>query len=401
HVVGTYDGSLLRLYVNGALSQSKSFIVAMNHSLQALRFGGGLAAGDRFDGRLDEVALYSTALSAAQVTARYNATNNVSGLLPTGLALNAATPAISGTAVLPSTAGSFPFRMRATDANGCFGLRDYTLTLTCPAITVAASPAIANGTVGTVYATRTFTASGGMAGAGGYNWTSTALPPGLTLTKINTTQATLTGTPTTAGTYSFTVTATDANNCTGQSAFSNIVMSCPAFSTTNGVLMLNTTGTAYTQTTGFTVSSGNALDSAGYTWSLVSPPAGFTIGSTDGRLTIASTVASNAYNLTVRATPNAPYATCFTDRSVTYRVCPVFTWTPASLPAATVGVNINTVGGTRLTATSSSAIVNYTLSGAPAWLSIDSTGQLQGTPTASAASASFTINATDANGCTG
>ncbi|MFN9944660.1 MAG: putative Ig domain-containing protein, partial [bacterium] len=82
-------------------------------------------------------------------------------------------------------------------------------------------------------------------------------------------------------------------------------------------------------------------------------------------------------------------------------MCPVFTWTPATLPDAVVGQNFNSIAGSLVTATGSGAIVSYSLSGAPSWMSITSTGQLQGTPTASAAAVSFTITATDANGCSG
>jgi hypothetical protein len=196
----------------------------------------------------------------------------------------------------------------------------------------------------------------------------------------------------------FTINATDANGCTGSTTRS-VTVGCPTFNVTNGVLMLSPTGTAYTQQTGFSVSSNAGLNATGYTWSLVSPPAGVTIGSTDGKLTIANSVAANAYNLTVRATANAPYANCFTDRAVSYRVCPLFTWTPAFLPAATVGVSYDSVLGTQVTATGSAAIVSYTLSGAPAWMSITNAGQLQGTPIMSAAPVSFTITAVDANGC--
>jgi Putative Ig domain len=53
-----------------------------------------------------------------------NATFTTSGSLPAGLALNNTT--LSGT---PSSTGEFPFRIIATDANGCSGNRDYSITI--------------------------------------------------------------------------------------------------------------------------------------------------------------------------------------------------------------------------------------------------------------------------------
>ncbi len=49
------------------------------------------------------------------------------GALPQGLSLNAATGALTGT---PAQVGLFQFTIRATDANGCVGVRPYLLTIT-------------------------------------------------------------------------------------------------------------------------------------------------------------------------------------------------------------------------------------------------------------------------------
>ena len=73
-----------------------------------------------------------------------------------------------------------------------------------PTITAPSSP-LANGSPGVAYAPVTFTASG----ATPITWSVTAgaLPPGMTLAGAT---GTYSGTPTTAGTYSFTVTATNS-----------------------------------------------------------------------------------------------------------------------------------------------------------------------------------------------
>lgn len=76
HLVATYDGSNLRIYLNGA----QAGILAAAGSIQAgstfdITVGGlNRYAGNRFDGRIDEVAVYGSALSAARIAAHYAAT---------------------------------------------------------------------------------------------------------------------------------------------------------------------------------------------------------------------------------------------------------------------------------------------------------------------------------------
>jgi hypothetical protein len=75
------------------------------------------------------------------------------------------------------------------------------------------NPGSQTNTVGTVISPLQLTASGGTAP---YTWTATGLPPGLTIS----TAGSITGTPTTSGTYSVTVTATDSVGATGVASFS-------------------------------------------------------------------------------------------------------------------------------------------------------------------------------------
>jgi hypothetical protein len=136
---------------------------------------------------------------------------SVTGTLPTGITLNPSTGVLSGT---PTQTGSFPITITATDSNNCTGSRGYTLIIGCQTITV--SPAtLPGGTVGLPYS-QTLTQTGGI---GTINWSVTAgaLPPGLTL---NGATGLLSGTPTQMGTFNFTITATDGNNCTGSHAYS-------------------------------------------------------------------------------------------------------------------------------------------------------------------------------------
>ena len=71
HLVGTFDGTTARFYVNGALVRSGTPTSYTPNSSQTLNIGRGESTG-YFPGRIDEVSVYSRALSASQVQAHYN-----------------------------------------------------------------------------------------------------------------------------------------------------------------------------------------------------------------------------------------------------------------------------------------------------------------------------------------
>lgn len=70
HLVGTYDGTAVRMYVNGALVGS---VTATATLAAGVTYIGAYASSDYFDGRIAEAALYNTALSAARIAAHYAA----------------------------------------------------------------------------------------------------------------------------------------------------------------------------------------------------------------------------------------------------------------------------------------------------------------------------------------
>jgi Zn-dependent metalloprotease len=74
------------------------------------------------------------------------------------------------------------------------------------------NPGSKSGTVGTAISSFTLSASGGTAP---YTWTGTGLPPGISVSS----SGTVSGTPTTAGTYNATVTATAASGGSGSATF--------------------------------------------------------------------------------------------------------------------------------------------------------------------------------------
>ncbi|HEX9005067.1 MAG TPA: putative Ig domain-containing protein, partial [Blastocatellia bacterium] len=151
-------------------------------------------------------AFYNQTISAAGGTAPHSFTLTA-GALPTGVSLSGA-GVISGT---PTANGTFNFIVTATDANGCLGMRNYTIN-TCGALTLSPT-SLPDAVVGAAY-NQTITASGGSAPYA-FSITAGALPAGLSLSG----GGTLAGTPTAAGTFNFTVIANDANNCFGSLSY--------------------------------------------------------------------------------------------------------------------------------------------------------------------------------------
>ena len=151
---------------------------------------------------------YTDTLTAAGGTPPYTWSVNA-GSLPPGITLTSA-GVLAGT---PTAAGSYAFTVNVIDQNNGIATSSITLVVTATlSLTFTAPPA---GQVGVAY-TDTLTAAGGTTP---YTWSVSAgsLPAGLTLTAST---GVLAGAPTTAGTFSFTVKVTDANNQTATKATS-------------------------------------------------------------------------------------------------------------------------------------------------------------------------------------
>jgi Concanavalin A-like lectin/glucanases superfamily/Bacterial Ig-like domain/Bacterial Ig domain len=67
HIAAVSDGTTLRLLVNGQQAASVSLLSATVSSTQAVHIGGNLVWGEYFAGKIDEVRIYSGALTDAQV----------------------------------------------------------------------------------------------------------------------------------------------------------------------------------------------------------------------------------------------------------------------------------------------------------------------------------------------
>lgn len=319
---------------------------------------------------------YSQTVTANGGTAPYSF-SFTGGTLPTGLSL-ASSGALTGT---PTVTGNFTFTVTATDANGCTGSSSFTVNIGCQTITV--NPAtLPDGNIGAAYSQMVSATNG--QGTVTFSVTSGGLPTGLNL---NGGTGAISGTPTATGTFDFTITATDGNGCTGSRGYT-VVVTCPTISLSG--LPNATVGQSYTQT--ITASAGTAP----YSFSLASGslPTGLSL---DPNGTVSGTpTAAGSFTFTVTATDGNG---CTGSRSYTVVAnCQFVTLSPATLPSATVGSSYSqTISASGGSAPYTFAVTNGTL---PATFSLSTGGVLSGNPTATG-SATFTVTATDANGCTG
>lgn len=322
-------------------------------------------------------AFYSESISASGGSGSYTF-SITNGDLPPGLSMSSG-GVLSGT---PTAGGSFSFVVRALDSNECSGSRSYTISIAGGCSTFTVSPSVLfEGFVGVPYS-RTISGNGGTPPYS-LSLTSGALPPGLTLSG-----GSLSGTPTAAGTFSFRITARDANDCT---AFRNytLTIGCPPVVLSPVLLAAASQGVAYSQT--FTVLGGAPRP---YTFS-VGPglPAGLTL-SPSGTLS-GVPGQGGAFAFTITATDANG---CAVSQAYTLSVCGALTITPAALAPATVGVPYSqALGGSGGTAPFGFAVTGGAL---PPGLTLSGAGLLAGTPT-TAGRFSFTVTAADAGGCAG
>ncbi len=324
---------------------------------------------------------YSQTITASGGVAAYVYTVS-SGALPAGLTLSSA-GALAGT---PTSTATASFTITATDANGCTGTRNYSLTPACPTIAVSPST-LPNGMVNSAYS-QTVTSSGGV-GTMTYSISSGSLPAGLSL---NATSGVISGIPTSTTAASFTVRATDSNNCTGSTAYT-ITLACPTITVTPATLTTGTVGVAYTQTLS---GAGGIAPYAAWTVTSGTLPAGLTLNASSGIISGTPTTSNGTgVSVTIRTTDANG---CQGSSVVSLKICPVITQSPVTLATPVVGVaysqSITPAGGL--------SPYTFTLASGslPSGMTLSSSGTISGTTT-SVSSATFTVRASAADGCSG
>ena len=79
HVVGTWDGAMLRLYVDGNEIGSQAFTGAPGLPTNDLQIGDYAESNRYFEGAVDEVALYDHALTADEIAAQHLGCSDIAG----------------------------------------------------------------------------------------------------------------------------------------------------------------------------------------------------------------------------------------------------------------------------------------------------------------------------------
>jgi uncharacterized protein (TIGR03437 family) len=297
--------------------------------------------------------------------------------LPSGLTISATTGLITGTPAAGANTGS-PYTVTVTVTDGDGATASVTPKLTVnPVITLL--PATLPIAIPGVAYSNTLTAGGG-SGAG-YTFAATGLgTTGLTLSAAGV----LSGTPAAAANanspYAVTVTVTDGNGATHAFPYS-LIVAPPLVITGPASLPAGLINAPYANTT--VTATGGTLP---YMWSATGLPPGLTIGSGTGTVSGAPTaVAGSPYSATITVTDkNGTTATVKLSIAVSALPLQIIT---GLLPAGIVNTpypftSIQVQGGV--------LPYNWTITGLPAGIVTDGSGNITGTPTTTTGSP-FTV----------
>ena len=296
--------------------------------------------------------------------------------LPAGLTIKSSTGEIAGT---PTTFGSFQVLVTAMDSFEASASARLTLVVSAPAPPpVVTSATLPVGFVNVSYNT-TIGASGGN-GALTFSQGTGNLPPGLTLDS----NGVLRGLPATAGTYSFSIVVTDADNLSSSGTFTLVIRPQPLAIITSSPLASVAVGS--TVNVKFTAFGG----SQPYSFSGSSLPPGLSMA-TDGTLSgTATTVGTFPFTVTVSDKAG--------DDPSTKNFSLTVTGVALSVTGALVDGQVGVAYSATIGATGGSSPYTFNVTGLPDGLTF-SNGAVSGTP-ATAGKFTVTVGVTDSKNAT-
>ena len=351
-----------------ALSASRTLGVSIS-AAPAITFGGSMPA----TGGLNQAYAGSAAASGGGGALTYTVS---SGSLPTGLSLNAATGAVTGTITV---GGTYNFSIKAADAFGDSAIQSYQIVAGYPALTIApASGSLPFAVTGQSYA-QTLTASGGS--GSGYVWTVSGLSNGFT-SLANGSTVTINGPATSAGTVNFTASVKDGEGDVSSTLSYSIPVYSPLSLPTSNPPTLGW-ATLSLPYTGTVVGSGG---SGNYAWTVTGLPSDNLSYSTNGgTLTLTGTPGTaTTVSFTAKLTDTTTNLTVgpYTYTVPVYATVTLPSPNPASLGPGDAGINyIGTI-----TAAGGSGNYSWTVTGLSDGLSSSPSGgtlTISGTPAAS------------------
>lgn len=313
-----------------------------------------------------------------------------SGSLPTGMTMNANTGLISGT---PTATGSFTVTERVTDLNGLYDEESITFNVVRKPVITTPSP-LSENIVGVAIETepQTFTTGSAEVPATGA-WSlvdPAALPAGLTL---NPDTGEISGTPTLAGNYTFTVKLTDAGSEVATKTLTMKVVAPPTITTT--VLSYKKIVGEYVSMPNTAAKGTAAINLAG-AWAATNLPDGFVIDTATGAIKgVGEAAGTFTFDVTVTDTAGLSDTTAITLEVVTP---PTITTAPASY-LTTLNTAMTPIVDTAAKGTADIMPTGaWTATGLPLGLSINpDSGEISGTPT-KAGSYQVVVKVTDEEG---
>ncbi len=305
HLALTYDGAMLRLYVNGTQVANKVRTAPIQTNSSPITIGGNGAYGEYFKGRIDEVRIYNRALSAAEIQAEM--------AIPVSAVPPSSPPAI----------GLGPTSLSFTGVQGGTNPAAKTLSIT-----------------NTGGGTLSWTASDNAA------WLSLSPASGTTTTETDAATVSVNLSGLTAGTYNSTITTT-ASGATNTPKTVPVTLTVTAVAPTSPTISLSQSSLTFTggqggtnpaaKTLSITNTGGGTLSwtvSDNAAWLSLSPASGTAPGSATANVNMAG-LAAGTYNATITVTG--------TGATNSPRTVPVaLTVTSQATSSATLTWNANT-----------------------------------------------------------